>query len=541
MTTIAIGCSRRCRLVTVAQPFRAARAAVSRPEGLRYERPRAFCTLCLLVLLAAVRPASAQQPDEATRLLREYVAIDTSNPPGDTSKAADFLTTILARDGIVSTRYESAPGKAIVYARLKATVSPPAGKAVLLLHHMDVVPADRTQWKTDPFTPTIQGNELWARGAMDMKGQGIAQLLAFLRLKRERVPLTRDVILLAEPDEEVGGAMGARWMIANHYAELDPEYVIDEGGFGSRDLFAPNQLVYGISVAEKKIVWLKLRAEGVAGHGSQPNDQNPNDRLVRALARLIGERSPERLALQNQGGARGGGGRGAQASPDGARGAQASPDGGRGAQASPDGGRGAQASPDGARGFQPSGNREPSILDVMHAKVGTFAENKFTNAIQHSTIALTWFRSGVGDPPKINVIPSVAEAGIDCRVLPGTTRDQWIAEVRRRLGDPAIAIELINESDDPVVTTQDSPLFRNLEAAIKRRHADAVVTPTLIPYGTDSNAFRPKGVKSYGVFPAILSAETVASMHGDAERVPLDGVVEAAQVFFEALRDTLAK
>jgi acetylornithine deacetylase/succinyl-diaminopimelate desuccinylase-like protein len=427
----------------------------------------------------------AQAQDEAVRLLSEYVRIDTSNPPGDTRKAADFLAAVLEREGIPVTRYESAPGKAIIYARLKATVSPPAGKAILLMHHMDVVPADRSQWKTSPFEPTIRGNELWARGAMDMKGQGVAQLLAFLRLKRERVPLTRDVILLAEPDEEVGGALGARWMIANHYAELDPEYVLDEGGFGSRDLFAPGKLVYGISVAEKKIVWLKLRVEGVAGHGSQPNDQNPNDRLVRALSRLLGESNVARPALRQPG--------------------------------------------------------EPSVLDVMQAKVGTFAQNKFTNAIQQSTIALTWFRSGVGDPPKINVIPSVAEAGLDCRVLPGTTKDQWIADVKRRLGDPAIAVELINESDDPVVTSSDAPLFRHLEAAITRRHSDAIVTPMLIPYGTDSNAFRPKGVKSFGLFPAILSGETVASMHGDAERVPLDGVREAAEILFEALRDTLAR
>jgi len=427
----------------------------------------------------------AQAQDEAMRLLSDYVRIDTSNPPGDTRKAADFLAAVLERESIPVTRYESAPGKAIVYARLKATMSPPAGKAILLMHHMDVVPADRSQWKSDPFEPTIRGNELWARGAMDMKGQGVAQLLAFLRLKRERVPLTRDVILLAEPDEEVGGALGARWMIANHYAELDPEYVLDEGGFGSRDLFAPDKLVYGISVAEKKIVWLKLRVEGVSGHGSQPNDQNPNDRLVRALSRLLGETDVARPALR------------------------------------------------------PS--REPSVLEVMQAKVGTFAQNKFTNAIQQSTIALTWFRSGVGDPPKINVIPSVAEAGLDCRVLPGTTKDQWIADVKRRLGDPAIAVELINESDDPIVTSSDAPLFRHLEAAITRRHSDAIVTPMLIPYGTDSNAFRPRGVKSFGLFPAILSGDTVASMHGDGERVPLDGVREAAEILFEALRDTLAR
>jgi acetylornithine deacetylase/succinyl-diaminopimelate desuccinylase-like protein len=404
------------------------------------------------------------------------VRIDTSNPPGDTRKAADFLAGIFEREGIPVTRYESEPGKAIIYARLKATVNPPAGKAVILLHHMDVVPADRSQWKVDPFAGTIDGDTLWGRGAFDMKGLGVAHILAFLKLKRDRVPLNRDVILLAEPDEEVGGALGARWMIANHWAELDPEYVIDEGGFGSRDLFAPGKLVYGIAVAEKKIVWLKVRAEGVAGHGSQPHDQNPNDRLVKALQRLLN--SP-----------------------------------------------------------MPSGDF--SVLNTMQTRVGRFADNKFTNAIQHSTIAITWIRSGVGDPAKINVIPSVAEAGLDCRVLPGVTRGAWIAEVTRRLGDPSLKIELINESDDPLVSEPNTLLYRNLESALSRLHPEAVVTPMLIPYGTDSNAFRPRGVKSYGIFPAIVSAEAIASMHGDAERVPLSGVREAAQIFFETLRETL--
>jgi acetylornithine deacetylase/succinyl-diaminopimelate desuccinylase-like protein len=455
-----------------------------------------FVSLVSFVL--AQRAIGAQTRDEATELLQQYVRIDTSNPPGDTRKAADFLAAIFERDGIPVTRYESAPGKAIVYARLKATVTPAAGKAIVLLHHMDVVPADRAQWKLDPFAAVIQGDELWGRGSFDMKGQGIAQVMAFLMLKRGRVPLTRDVILLAEPDEEVGGAAGARWMIANHFAELDPEYVIDEGGFGSSDLFAPGKMVYGISVAEKKIVWLKLRAEGVSGHGSQPSDQNPNDRLVRALARLLSE-------------------------PQHAPGAEPAP------PSRADQGRPLRS---------PS---EPAVLSVMKARVGTFAENKFTNAIQHSTIALTWFRSGVGDPPKINVIPSVAEAGLDCRVLPGTTRDQWIAEIERRLGDPAIKVELVSESDDPLVTSQDTPLYRNIEAAIKRRHPEAIVTPMLIPYGTDSNAFRPRGVKSYGIFPALLPADVVASMHGDGEHVSLDSVREGAQLFFEALRDTLAK
>ena len=445
------------------------------------------CVACVS-LVVAQRSIGAQTidwnaiGDEAITLLQEYVRIDTSNPPGDTRKAADFLAAIFEREGIPVTRYESAPGKAIVYARLKATTSPAAGKPIVLLHHMDVVPADRSQWKIDPFAATIERGEMRARGALDMKSLGVAHLMAFLTLKRQHVPLTRDVILLAEPDEEIGGAMGARWMIANHFAELDPEYVLDEGGFGSADLFAPGKLVYGVAVAEKKILWLKVRATGVAGHGSQPHDQNPNDRLLRALARLLAA----------------------------------------------------------TEGASPAGH-ESSLVETMKARVGTLAANKFTNAIQRSTIAVTWVRSGVGDPPKINVIPSVAEAGLDCRLLPGVTRDQWIAEVNRRLGDPSLAIEVINESDDAIVSPYDSPLYRSLDAAIRRVHPNAIVTPMLIPYGTDSNAFRPRGVKSYGLFPAILSAETVASMHGDAERVPIDGVKESVQILYEALRDALTR
>ena len=443
-----------------------------------------------MVSLVVTRPAvKAQAPDwsqagvEATRLLQEYVRIDTSNPPGDTRKTADFLAALFEHEGIPVTRYESAPGKAIIYARLKATVAQPAGKPILLLHHMDVVPADRSQWKIDPFAATIVDGEMRARGAFDMKGVGVAHILAFLMLKRQHVPLSRDVILLANPDEEVGGGQGARWMIAHHYAELDPEFVIDEGAFGSSDLFASGRLVYAISVAEKKILWLKIRATGVAGHGSQPNDQNPNDRLVRALARLLAEPLPGPTAASVASG----------------------------------------------------------LMATMQQRVGTFAANKFTNAIQHSTIAVTTMRSGVGEPPKVNVIPSVAEATLDCRVLPGTTRDQWLAEIRRRLADPSLQIEVINESDDPVVSRQDTPLYRNLEAAITRRHPDAVVTPILIPYGTDSNAFRPKGVVSYGIFPAPVTADEVASMHSDAEHLRLAAIPEAAQVLFEAISETVKR
>ena len=434
--------------------------------------------IALLVCVAAA-PALAQAPADSKALaaqaleaLQAYIRIDTSNPPGDVTRAADFLGAILRREGIPFTRYESGPGRSILLGRLKG-----AGKAkpIVLLHHMDVVPTDPSRWKHKPFGGEIAEGAIWGRGAMDMKGIGIAHLYALIALKRQKVALDRDIIFMAVPDEEVGGGLGAAWMREKHYAEFEPEYILDEGGFGSRDLFAPGKLVFGISVAEKKILWLKLTAEGTAGHGSQPHDRNPNDRLIRALGRLLSEPLP---------------------------------------------------------------TSSFSVNDTLKSRVGQLADNKFNNAIQHSTISITSLRSGVGEPPKVNVIPSIAEAMLDCRVLPGTSKDAWLKEISRRLGDASIKIEVTYESEDPVVTTQDSVLYRALESAVKRRHPDAIVTPMVIPYGTDSNGFRPRGVKSYGFMPAILPASAVASMHGDAEFIPVDALEPAIQILFEALRET---
>jgi acetylornithine deacetylase/succinyl-diaminopimelate desuccinylase-like protein len=425
---------------------------------------------------------AAQQKDwkdvesEALKTLTAYVRLNTSNPPGDVTKAADFLIDLLRREGIDVKRYESGPGRSIVLARLKGSGS--GGKALLLEHHMDVVPADASRWSRDPFSAEIADGKLWGRGSMDMKGIGVAQLYAFIELHRRHVPLTRDVLLMAVPDEEVGGELGATWMRKNHYADIDPEYVLDEGGFGSRDMFAPDKLVFGISVAEKKIMWLRLRAEGMAGHGSQPIPQNPNDHLMRALNRVIGERIP-------------------------------------------------------AGPFP--------VIDTMKQRIGSLVDNKFNNAIQQSTISITSLRSGVGDPPKANVIPSVAEATLDCRVLPGTTAAQWLEEIKGRVADPTIKVEVIYEGDDPVVTSQDTPFYRALESAVKRHYPQAIVTPMVVPYGTDANGYRPRGVKSYGFFPGIVPAASIASMHGDAEFIPVDAIGPAIQILFEALQETVSK
>jgi acetylornithine deacetylase/succinyl-diaminopimelate desuccinylase-like protein len=434
-------------------------------------------------LLCAVQiEPGAQQPDwksiegEALKTLTAYVRVNTSNPPGDVTRAAELLTDVLRREGIDVKRFEPGPGRSIVLARLKGDGS--AGKALLLENHMDVVPADPARWSRDPFSAEVADGKLWGRGSIDMKGIGVTQLYAFIQLHRQHVPLKRDVLLMAVPDEEVGGTLGAEWMRKNHYDELDPEYVLDEGGFGSRDMFAPGKLVFGISVAEKKIMWLRLRAEGVSGHGSQPHPKNPNEHLITALDRLL--KNPP-----------------------------------------------------------PSGHF--AVVDTMKQRIGTLADNKFNNAIQKSTISITSLRSGVGEPPKINVIPSTAEALIDCRVLPGTTAAQWVKELEQRLADPSIKIEVIHEGEDSVVTPQDTAFYRALESAVKRHHPEAIVTPMVVPYGTDANGYRAKGVKSYGFFPGIVPAASIESMHGDAEFIPIDALGPAIQILYEALVETASK
>jgi acetylornithine deacetylase/succinyl-diaminopimelate desuccinylase-like protein len=457
-------------------------AEKTRPAARAGDRLKRLPAGLLLLALLCAGPAAAQpadwQPiaDAALATLTDYVRINTSNPPGDTQKSADLLAGVLTRAGLAVTRYESAPGKAIVYARLPATVHPPAGKPILLLHHMDVVPTDAAHWPVDPFAGVQRDGMLWGRGTIDMKGLGIMHLYALLTLLRQPGPRYRDVVFLAVPDEEVGGRLGAGWMIEHHFNELDPEYVLDEGGWGSRDLYAPGKLVYGISVAEKKIMWLSVRADGVSGHGSQPHDQNPNDRLVRALGRLLAEPLPQ----------------------------------------------GAVA-----------------VVDTLRRLVGPLAQNKYARALTHSTIALTTLRAGVGEPPKANVIPAVATATLDCRVLPGTTATKWLAEIRRRLGDPGLVITVLYESEDPRVSSTETPLYRALAAAITRNSPGAIVAPTLVPFGTDANKFRPRGVNSYGVFPVILSTELAATMHGDGERLPIGELGKGIRILYEALHETV--
>jgi acetylornithine deacetylase/succinyl-diaminopimelate desuccinylase-like protein len=433
-------------------------------------------------MAAAGTAAAAAQVDwdavseEAATILRRYIRFPSVNPPADTRQTAAFLKEILEGEGIEVRTFESSPGKVNVLARLPAS-GPAAHRPLLLLHHMDVVPVDAARWPVEPFSGEMKDGMIYGRGSADMKGPGVIHLLALLTLKRQQVPLARDVLLLATADEESGGHGGARWMLEHHAGALDAEYVLDEGGFGARDLMAADgRVVFPISVGEKKMLWVKVAATGTAGHGSQPTPDNPNDRLARRLHDVLGR----------------------------------------------------------AATLAPRGN--PTV-EELRRRVGGLADNKFTRAIQRDTVSLTTLRSGVGDPPKPNVIPSVAEATFDCRLMPDTDSSRFLSEIVGADDEAGgLRTEVLYRMDDTPVTPHDTPLFAALEKAIRQEHPGAVVAPSIVPYGTDSNAFRVKGAKAYGIVPVVVDAAIIASMHSDAERIPASELGRGVRILYTAVK-----
>ncbi|MGZ9187718.1 MAG: M20/M25/M40 family metallo-hydrolase, partial [Candidatus Binatia bacterium] len=207
--------------------------------------------------------------DEAVAMLSRYVQIDTTNPPGNELKAAAFLKAILDTEGIEARAIESAPGRANLYARLKGNG---AKKAILLMHHMDVVPAQAELWREPPFSGAIKDGVIWGRGALDNKGGGVMALMTLLALKRQNIQLKGDLILLGTADEEAGGVLGAGFLLDKH-PELfkDVSVVFNEGG-GIRVGDDGRARLYSVGVAEKVPLWLKLTAPGTPGHAASPGD-----------------------------------------------------------------------------------------------------------------------------------------------------------------------------------------------------------------------------------------------------------------------------
>jgi acetylornithine deacetylase/succinyl-diaminopimelate desuccinylase-like protein len=433
----------------------------------------------------------------AARVLAETIRFDTTNPPGNERPLAEYLSRMLRGEGIaaevIATPSEGAPaGRATVAARV-----PGRGGAapVVLLSHLDVVPAGGAEWAVEPFEGVIAGGHVVGRGALDAKGIAVVHALALVELARRATPLARDVILLAVPDEETGGRRGAGWLVRER-PELvrGARYVLSEGGAilpgqGS----APD--LWGVAFAEKSPCWLELTARGRAGHGSAGYGDGAIPALLAALERVRGLEQPVRVT------------------------------------------------PEVAEMFAAlapyAGEEDRAGLADLPEGLATDAEfrSRFLSepgraALVRNTVEVTVLRSG----ESTNVVPAEARAQLDARLLPGEGCEAFVHRVRRAIADPSVDAEILLDSasePSPVAT----PLFQAIERVAARGARPAVVVPRVISGFTDAHWFRELGIVAYGFVPRWLDGRDSRGIHGPNERISLDNLARGVDVLVDILEE----
>jgi len=426
---------------------------------------------------------------EAVHLLSEYIKVETINPPGNEHRATAFISRILDKEEIPYKIFESDPGRSSLYTCLKGDGSK---RPVILLSHSDVVPVDREFWSVDPFGGVIKDGYIWGRGALDMKNLGIAELVAFLTIHRQKIPLKRDIILLNTADEEAGGRLGAGWMTANH-PELfqDAEFLVNESGKGRME---NGTALYSVDITEKTPCWLKLTASGEPGHGSRPKPHSSVNRLLRALSRILEYTPPLRVTPP------------------------------------------VETYFSGIAGLQ-TGNRKKQFSDIKTAiKDPAFlAELNHSSqyaAVLSNTLSITMMEGS----NKINIIPQTATAELDCRLLPGEKPERFMQELRKIINDDGIAIEPILTFGNGA-SPFESEFVAAIETVVSRYHKKVHVVPNILSGFTDSHFFRDLGVHCYGFSPFLLPGDDLRGIHGNDERISEENMKRGPKILFEILEN----
>jgi acetylornithine deacetylase/succinyl-diaminopimelate desuccinylase-like protein len=417
-------------------------------------------------------------------LLREYVRIDTTNPPGDCRAAAAFLCRLLEEAGLAPVTSGARPEKPNVLCHVGGTGEP----GLVLVHHMDVVPARPGDWSVPPFSGEVRDGFMYGRGTLDTKNLGIAHLCAALAA-REAGTLRRKLYFVANADEEVGGGEGAEYFAANLPFPLGHAVALNEGGTGILDAFGPGKF-FLVNTWEKGPLWLKLSAEGKAGHGSRPSADDAPGRLARAMARISEHRDPPRLVEPVR----------------------------------------EMLSILFALGRVPldpstitGGPDDAARLDALAREFPEF------DPLLRTTFAVTTLSAGY----KPNVIPSHAEGTVDIRVLPGESAESVAARVDGMVRGFGVSVETVFSERPSGSPT--GPLFDAVKAAVLSVHPDAVVLPYLSTGFTDSRFYRQLGIDTYGIAPILLPRAELARIHGVDERIPVAGLLDMVKVMRAAI------
>ncbi|MEV4755013.1 M20/M25/M40 family metallo-hydrolase [Micromonospora sp. NPDC049559] len=435
-------------------------------------------------------PLHPSATDEVVELCADLLRIDTTNTgDNDTSAgeraAAEYVAASLAEVGVEARIHESAPGRANLVARIPGT---DPGRGALLVHgHLDVVPADASEWSVHPFSGELRDGYLWGRGAIDMKDFDAMVLAVVRQWQRTGVRPPRDIVLAYTADEEAGSDYGARYLVQHHADLLEgcTEAIGEVGGFS----YTVNQdlRLYLIETAEKGIDWLRLHAKGRPGHGSMVHDDNAVTALAEAVARVGRHRFPVVVTPTV---------------------------------------RAFLEEVSAALGVE----LDPDDPETAIAKLGPIAN--LIGATIRNTANPTRLAAGYKD----NVIPGRASATIDCRSLPG--QSELLLEQLREVVGPDLEIEYIHRQA-AIETTFDGALVEAMSAALRAEDPGARPVPYMLSGGTDAKAFHTLGIRCFGFAPLRLPADLnfSALFHGIDERVPVDGLQFGVRVLDRFLRN----
>ena len=450
--------------------------------------------LLTIPLHAQATPDFSKAREEAVRALQDLVRIDTSNPPGNESKVAEYLKATLEKEGISSEIVAKVPGRGNLIARIKGNGKK---KPLLLMGHEDVVGVQRDKWTVDPFGGIIKDGYVYGRGSLDDKSGLTAALQVFRMIQRLKVPLDRDVIFLAEAGEEGGDPVGIEFVIENHWPKIECEFAVNEGG----DTLIKDGKVQYVAVAttEKVPDTMTLVAHGTSGHGSMPRLDNAIVHLSAAVAKLGAYQPPmhlnettrtffERLATVSP--------------PD--------------------------------EAFLFTHLEDPLIGSLVQETLRR--TNVMYNSMLRTSISPNIIKGGF----RSNVIPDQAEATLDIRALPDEDMDKFIGGMKRIIDDPAV--EIVRQgrtrapSPPPPLT---SDMFRAFEKAQAAVFKGAVTLPEMVTGATDSAQLRLKGVQAYGVGSPITDEDN-SRMHGNDERLQIDGLGQFVEFLYRAVVDVAA-